>query len=291
MTKFHVKKLVKQNAGFTRNPNSAKYFVSTCKENVASQKDWIKVVKELKTAAPRDIDIQKSQLLESRIDQSMAIIKIGDNQEIENEYIISKQFSQIKGFVKFVCYFTCEDDFREFFEGTRKQVCKNANGSSMRVIIMPYFPLGSIATYVWTRENIHVLKSCLAIACCSLIHAYVNKQLIHADFHAANILMKATTLSTVTFDDITIKTHGIRTWICDFEKSYKYNASNAGTAFADFIYDLQKLFFLLPTFLPYIDKISILQIPPIITSHLQTPQDALALRKKLVDAIEQFINL
>ena len=245
-------------------------------------------MKELKSVPPRDIDFQKSQLLESQIDQHSVIVKIGDNKDIENEYTMSKQFGQVKGFIKFICYFTCDDDFREFFEGKRRQVCKSANGSSLKVIIMPYFPLGSIASYAWTKENIHILRSCLAIACCSLIHAYVSKKLVHADFHAANILLKETSLSIVTFDDIEIKTNGIRTWICDFEKSYKYEDGNIN-AFGDFVYDLQKLFFLLPTFLPFIDRISVLKIPAMITSHLQTPTHAISLRSKLIDAIQTFI--
>jgi hypothetical protein len=255
-------KLIKsQFGGIPRSPKSNKYFISTCKDKLRDNENYIKIIKEIKEIQSiRDIDLQKSQLLEASMDSINVIIKIGDSSEIENEYNMSLQLKKYKGFVKFLCYFTCQDNFLEFFEKKRKTICKNWENGNMKVIIMPYFPLGSVASYKWTIGNIKILHSSLYIACISYIDAYNEKGFVHGDFHAGNILLKKTTQKTIL-----VETHGIRPWICDFEKSYICKKSKNSDA--DFIYDLQKLFFLLPTMISNISKSNIMNIPQFINNN------------------------
>jgi serine/threonine protein kinase len=250
-----MKRLPKQLGGLSRNPNSAKYYVDTCSP------EWVTITREIKKARDfRDIDIQKSQLLQGTMKDTAVIVKIGDSHDIDNEYIASQYVKRLKGFVKFYCFFTCNDDFREFFKGKRTTICKGL-GTSMKVILMPYFPMGTIATPAtpWSHENISTLQSCLYIACLCYIDAYKQKQFIHNDFHAANILLKTTAQKTMTFsDDITVRLQGIRPWISDFEKS----VIGTGTPidYENFKYDMTKVFYMLPTFLPQIDRSRILNV-------------------------------
>lgn len=250
-----MKRLPKQLGGLSRNPNSSKYYIETCSP------EWIRITNEIKKARDfRDIDIQKSQLLQGTMKDTAVIVKIGDSQDIDNEYAAAQHVKRLKGFVKFYCFFTCNDDFREFFKGKRTTICKGS-GTSMKVILMPYFPMGTLAapSIPWTLETTPILQSSLYVACLCYIDAYRQKRFIHNDFHAANILLKATTQPSMTFsDDISIRLNGVRPWISDFEKS----TIGTGTQmdYENFKYDMTKLFYMLPTFLPQIDRSRILNV-------------------------------
>ena len=196
--------------------------------------------------------------------EAAVIVKIGDSQDMDNEYAAAQYVKRLKGFVKFYCFFTCNDDFREFFKGKRTTICKGP-GSSMKVIVMPYFPLRTIAAPAlasaasWTPENVATLRSCLYVACLCYIDAYKQNQFIHNDFHAANILLKATTQPSMTFSgDIVVPLNGVRPWISDFEKSAV--SPGAPIDYQNFKYDMTKLFYMLPTFLPQIDRSRILNV-------------------------------
>ena len=245
-----MKLLLKQTGGLSRSPNSSKYYIQTCSP------EWIKIEMEIKRVQnTRDIDIQKSQILKGTMTDKAVMIKIGDSDDLTNEYTASQIVKGLKGFIKFYCFFTCNDDFREFFKGKRLTICKGL-GSSMKVIVMPYFPMGSIASYTWTPENINVLHSCLYIACLCYIDAFKMKRFIHNDFHAANILLKHTKQHTLDFHDgITVSLMGLRPWIGDFEKSVI--GSGIPIDYEYFKYDIGKLFMLLPTLIPNIDRSTI----------------------------------
>ncbi len=278
--RYRLRRLYKQNGagGFSRNPNSEKYYIDTCARDASTKPDWIKIIRELKRVHPRDIDIQKSQLLdaERRMQPSKkdrVVIKIGDAASgIENEFKMSKALGTIKGFVKFVCHFTCKDDFRDFFQGTRTGICNNLEQKDMQVAIMPYFPLGSVAGFPWTHDNLEALHSMLMMACVAYADAFIKKGFVHNDFHAANILLKSTKQKEM-YDGI--PTHGMRPWICDYENSYVVATTDAMRcrAFADFKYDLQKLFFLLPTLSRRVARSGVAKVAALVESRLQEQDD------------------
>ena len=246
--------LPKQDGGILRNYNSAKFFIKTCSPQ------WVRVYNEIKKVHnERELDIQKSQLLLGAYKDVDVVIKIGDTPDIENEYTISQHIYKYKGFVKFMCHFTCDDDFREFFNGKRTNICKGP-GNSMKVIIMPYFDLGSIAGFAWINTNVHILRSCLYIACMCYIDAYNACGFIHNDFHSANILLKRTKQKTLKFThcDINVDLYGIRPWIMDFEKSIIMPHSSKG--YQDFKFDIAKIFFTLPSLNKNISNASVLNI-------------------------------
>jgi predicted unusual protein kinase regulating ubiquinone biosynthesis (AarF/ABC1/UbiB family) len=113
----------------------------------------------------------------------------------------------------------------------------------MKWKIMP----DSIASYKWNTDNIQILHNTLYLACIAYIDAYIENNFVHGDFHAGNLLLKKTN-----------DTH-THPWICDFEKSYIKKRSPQTDE--DFLYDIQKLFFLLPNMIHNIDKTNIMNIP------------------------------
>jgi serine/threonine protein kinase len=275
---YGVTKLQKSSGGMSRNPKSEKYFLSVCQERAEENKfDWVQILSEIKKVNVRDVIFQKSQILlaDMKDNHAKVIIKIGDDERIAHEYLISKKLIKSKGFVKFVCFFQCEDNFRDFFHGKRQGLCKS-RGDSMKIIIMPFFPLGSISGYKWDEENINVLRNSLAIACLHYADAYLKTHFVHNDFHAGNILLKHSKERQV--QDIQI-IGGMRPWICDFENS-KFDASNEG--FQHLKYDLQKLFFLLPTMIPNIEKSGAARIASAIENQIQSVDDIESKLRKLI---------
>jgi len=248
--------LHKQDGGLPRDSNSAKFFIQTCSPQ------WVRVQKEIKKVrSDRDLDIQKSQLLEGTYKDASVVIKIGDTLDIDNEYAISQRINKYKGFVKFICHFTCDDDFRDFFNGKRTSICKGP-GDSMKVIIMPHFDLGSVAGFAWTNTNVHILRSCLYVACMCYIDVYNACGFIHNDFHSANVLLKPTKQTILKFtsgnNHIDVQLHGMRPWIMDFEKSTIMPHSAKG--YQDLRFDMAKMFFTLPTFNKNITNASVLNV-------------------------------
>ena len=257
MVKWKLLRMTKLTGGTLayRAPNTEKYYLDTCQQRVNNEgttKNWIEVVKAIKKVASRDIDLQKSQLLLSNMDADQVVVKIGDGR-ILHEYSIGKKLAKVKGFVKYVCYFECNDNFYDYFTRDSGALCKSA-GSGMSVLIMPHFKEGDLAHWSWTVDNVHILRGCLQMAVLSYVNAYESEHFVHGDFHPANVMLKATEQRTVTFGDIVVDTNGYRTWIMDFENSYVNITSRSWT---DLCFDLKKMFTLLPTFVSGLNKAGI----------------------------------
>lgn len=239
-------------------------------------------------------DYDKSRVLLGYLESyGSVIIKIGDSEDILNEYNISKVLYKIKGFVKYICFFECADDFRNIPSNTREYICKGV-GNSMKVIIMPHFPLGSLAQYNWAQDNIHIFKSCIKQSILSYLSAFYKERIIHNDFHAANILLKTTKSSYIEYDipeigTISLQTYGMRIWIIDFEKSSYANFSTPYSnmkSFNNFYNDINdKLIRNLRNF------IGVLHVPSIIP--INTYLDKLYMKTSLIkqSELEQLFKL
>lgn len=155
----------------------------------------------------------------------------------------------------------------------------------MKIRIMKFnnIPLGSMATYKW---DVHSLRSTLYLACLFYIDAFQEKGFIHNDFHAGNILLKTTKQTKIDFGDgYIVETNHIRPWICDFEKSVIGIDINNPKLYGDFKYDLQKLFFLLPTFIHNIDKSGCVKI----SSFIENCSNPKEIKEKLKESIYSLV--
>lgn len=268
MATFIGRHLDKTHNSFLRNPNFSKFYVSHCSgritKNTPTTESWLKIVKLLKL----DItDYDKSRILLGSLEKyGEVVVKIGNTTDIENEYKISKELSKLKGFVKYICFFECNDNFRRIVSETH--LC-DGPGSSMKVVIMPYFRLGSLASYKWDSNNIKQLHSCLKNAFLTIVFAFQIYGFLHGDFHAGNVLLKETKQVTVLHSDAVlgtfeILTYGIRTWIMDYEKS-KFILPKSSyeeiMALNDYYYDLVKFFMFLKETIPiYLTSIQPIQM-------------------------------
>jgi serine/threonine protein kinase len=261
---YNIRKLQKQS--FSSQKEVPKYYLSYCQDKINTQNPntngWINIVKTLKMPLE---DYDKSRILLAKLEHHKDIVvKIGDDESIRREYEYAKKLYKLKGFVKFICYFECNDDFLKYPDKERNYLC-NGEGSRMKIIAMPYFELGSIGSYVWNPENIHALRTSIKHAIMTNISAFMHG-FLHGDFHPGNVLLKKTKQSSIDYlfeeiGEVNIETNGIRTWIMDFENTREISAKNPRDIM-DFYFDIQKFFTLLQDhrFIKNIDKSTTINI-------------------------------
>jgi serine/threonine protein kinase len=274
MANYEIRKLHK-NTLSSRNETNNKYYLSDCSDRITTQtpttEGWIKILNTLKMPLQ---EYDKSRILLGVLENHHEIVvKIGDDNSIQREYQYARKVYHIKGFVKFICYFECNDTFTKYPDKTKNSLC-NGVGSTMKIILMPYFPLGSIGFYSWADDEIHVLQSCIKHAFLSYINAFMCGYL-HGDFHPGNVLLKTTKQITLDYDLDGIgkidgvETNGIRTWIMDFENMREISRDNKSDIM-DFYFDIQKFIILLQDhrFIHKIDKRTFIPISKIIQKNM-----------------------
>jgi hypothetical protein len=325
---FSVKQLPKTDSSLTRLPNFHKYYIScsgriTHKTPITVTTDaWLNVLKSIRpcesyklglfsdygpsahnTKMPNlnvhgskvDSDLDKSRVLLGFMEKyGEMVIKIGDTESMLKEYTNSTRVHGLKGFVKYICNFSCNDDFRSIPTSDRTSLCKGP-GDTMGIILMPYFPLGSIAKYPWGKTNIVQLRSCLKHALLSIIVLFHKMNMIHGDFHPGNVLLKPTKQSDITYSipevgEFNVKANGMRTWIMDYEKTDYANYSSKFTtiiSFNNFYYDIQKFFMLLYNTIKTLDPRTIMPIASFVSNRGITSS---YLTKKDIDTIFVMID-
>ena len=279
--KYNIRNLPKNT--YSLQKEIPKYYLHYCSEKITktnpNTNGWINIIKTLRSCTfklPTSLsfmnenhvsdfaysmqncenlplqDYDKSRILQAKLEEHKDIVvKLGDDESIRKEYEYAKKLYKLKGFVKFICYFECNDNFLEYPNEKRNYLC-HGEGNQMKIIVMPYFELGSIGGYKWTTENITVLRSCITHALLSYINAFTHGYL-HGDFHPGNVLLKTTKQRSIDYlfdrfdqngEVLNIETNGLRTWIMDFENTREVDDENKKDIM-DFYLDIQKFFIIL----------------------------------------------
>lgn len=222
--------------GYRRRDNpiiSKKYYLNYCQENVLNDKntrDWL---------IAQNIIISQKVVQGLLHNKMKVVIKIGQEDSISREYKINKQLRQLKqlykGFTRYICFFSCKDNLDKYQypngEWSTRGFCETDGKNQTYSIIMPYYELGSMFSYKWTRDNFKTFKQLIKQVLSLLI--FVNKDIgfLHNDVHLENIMLKSK--------------NGILTpYLIDFELStiddsnkinYKKLGQNFRKLFSDFI--------------------------------------------------------
>lgn len=247
------------------NTNSMKVLVdcATKLKNTSNTKDWLSIEKTLKIIQTYD----KSRVFYGVLEKNQqVVVKIGDDKSITNEYNIGDKLKYRKGFIKFLCYFECDDDFLSYINpmAHKNYLCKG-QGNSMRVIVMPYYMNGSLGDYCWNNDNIDVLKSCIKQVVLIIWINFSRYGFVHGDLHAKNILLDNVQPTNLILSyniknkKIEIQKKQFEPIIMDFENS-TFEDKNNPTSIVKFYWDFNKFFSLLPTFIKNIDKSSLFNI-------------------------------
>ena len=100
----------------TSNTNSAKYFIncSGITDKDLTTEKWLEIESQLK---PTNFD-DKNRILLGILKQQnrrRVVVKIGESSTLAHEFQVSLKLNtaKIDGFIKFICFFQCNDDYKE----------------------------------------------------------------------------------------------------------------------------------------------------------------------------------
>ena len=181
--------LVKDKYTRSINRTTKKYFLDFCKKNVigdSNTRDWL---------------IMKNLLLDEKVIQGIlfktteVVIKLGKKDEIDREYSINEKLQNLKGFVRYMCRFSCKDDLNKYKHEngmwSDNGFCDpNGLDKTNAIIIMPYYPLSSIQRYEWNYYNFKIFKELLKQVVEILIFANKSIGFLHNDIHLDNVMLK-----------------------------------------------------------------------------------------------------
>jgi hypothetical protein len=191
-----------------------KFKVLKCQQLVDNNTDttsWILLEDIIKQN--KDLKILKGLLLP----KYSIIVKIGKSETIKKEYDMSQMLLNIPGFIRYLCYFSCNNNIHKII--TNSSICAK-DGDLLKILVMKEYPLGNLKNFNWNKENFHVLKSIIKQCIASLYLAFKNHGFIHNDAHFGNILLKECNNNKIEYDGYTpINLFGYRIIIMDFENS------------------------------------------------------------------------
>jgi serine/threonine protein kinase len=227
--------LVKDKYTRSINRTTKKYFVDFCKENVIGDSNtryWL---------------IMKNLLLDEKVIQAIlfkttkVVIKLGKKDEIDHEYNINEKLQNFKGFVRYMCRFSCKDDLNKYKHEngmwSDNGFCEPNGLDKTNAIIMPYYSLSSIQRYEWNDSNFSIFKELLKDVVKILIFTNKSIGFLHNDIHLDNIMLKKRKNGDVKVD------------IIDFGKSTikdedKLNYKKLGENFTDLFSSVIRLKFM-----------------------------------------------
>jgi len=237
----------------TNSPESAKYYIN-CQNKITSDNpstvEWLEILRQLKPTNFHDTNRVLLGILQKHRE---VVIKIGESDTLQKEYEIGQTlYKHIPGFIKYICFFKCADDFKKYPQSGRKELCEG-EGEQMKVLVMPHLKLGNMRSYNWNERNYEVLLSCMQQLSLSLMHAYDMFGFIHNDTHLQNVLLKPSTKShfeyTLGGHMVRIPNKGIQIVFMDFENSMilrdrpadgiQFVYKDIGRAFADLTYNMK----------------------------------------------------
>jgi len=225
-----IERFAKSSSFVGQHKQSPKYYIN-CMEKLSksnySTENWLQLTRTLQTS-------NRNKILHGIFENHReAVAKIGDSGSIENEYVTSQILynNQVKGFINFFCYFSCNYSNVSHETPLCKGPCDN-----LKVIVMPYYVLGSFAQYDWNANHFNALTSCIKQVLASLYTAYNKVGFIHNDIHTNNVLLKTTSKPMKIFDDIVIPCYGLQTVIMDFENAFMPHHSFTPTTDSDIIF-------------------------------------------------------
>jgi len=179
---------------------------------------WLHVLKK----------IQKVPVLIGKLDiiKKTVVVKFQEYDDMKKEYDITKILHQhnIPNFIKFYCFFSCEEDVTKFkileTVETPMSLC-TVPGKMTGFIIMPYYPIGSIANYKWVVTELNLLKNVIIQVVLALSCAYITVGIVHLDIHLDNIVLRKTKKKEIYYKDvdISLKTARYYSVILDFGRA------------------------------------------------------------------------
>ncbi len=238
--------------------DSYKYKLS-CENSIKRSLDtttWIELMKQI------EHDSGDYKLFLALLQKSTSIVvKVGDSEKLSLEYRIGKHLHDhnVSNFINYFCHFSCLNYLKNV--NVNKSLCSE-HGNKIGIIVMPYYDLGRIDKYKWTRKNFDILKSVLVHIVFSLFDAYKACKFVHRDCHLGNILLTETKTPSLQYSNgHTLKVHGILPIIMDFDRSVLIEKQASGIK--QVYLDIRRIFLLISSELDVKTNITEIGLPVI----------------------------
>jgi hypothetical protein len=168
------------------NTNTQKYKIISCQKTINNNNNttgWIKLEEVIKKH--KDLIIFNALLLKS----TKIVVKIGKSDTILKEYKISHLLSNITGFIKYLCYFSCNNNIDTIINNS--SICAD-KGEPIKILLMKKYKLGDIKNYNWNIDNFYILKILIKQIFTALFEAFIMYGFLHNDVHFGNFLINNT---------------------------------------------------------------------------------------------------
>jgi hypothetical protein len=178
---------------YKNNMNKSKVDNYKLKLTYQDTKLWTELISKL------DHESYDYKMLINLLEEKKSIIvKIGNYDKLQKEYTIANL--NIPNFINFYCYLKFH--------------------AEKSIIAMPFYELGPIDKYNWTKLNFDIFKNVIKHIICSLLYAYEKYGFIHNDIHVGNILLTKSSKKSISYsNNIEIPVIGILPTIMDFNLS------------------------------------------------------------------------
>jgi hypothetical protein len=171
--------------------NTDKYYIMS---------DYLKTFIHFKGLYTKEERTIIKSIISQDITENNFVAKIGTSESICNDYFIGQELNTVvSGFIEY------------------DSIIKH--NETQNILIMPYYPKGSMRDYGWNQNNVELFKSLLKQLFYSLLIAFQKFGFIHSNIHLGNVLMVETEHLLIEYRDIDIPLHGYKIAISDFEYS------------------------------------------------------------------------
>lgn len=155
-------------------------------EEIINNKIWLQLTKVLQNIRGKGI-----ATMIGKIETKEIVVKVQLFEQSNSEFSIQSKLSEIPGFIKYICIFTCDGnkEYIETFSNVNEQtrICK-VSGDKLGIIIMPYYRKGSLEDCIRTLSK-DELKNILTTIISNYFNAYRTINFTHGDFFCKNIVL------------------------------------------------------------------------------------------------------
>lgn len=163
--------------------------------------DWLAIDRLLSSDKSHQVLLAKLLQIHKAV-----VVKFGLPGEIRTDYEIGNIIKDIPNMIKYYCKFTCNDTVTNLVtqDYRLKPFICNGTGLQLGFIIMPYYALGDLNSFSWTRATFAVLKNILKQVVTSLLYAFEKHNFVHGDLHLMNILLRKTKKTHIVYGSYSV---------------------------------------------------------------------------------------
>lgn len=157
-----------------------------CQTHIDNNPKWLQLKEVLQNIRGKGI-----ATMIAKISSQDVVIKVQLSSDAKKEYDFQEKLFNDNGFIRYDCYFTCDGnkEYIESFSTMNEQtkICQN-KGTSMGIIVMPYYKNGSLESSLNTKTK-DELKTILKTIIQNYRNCYMKKHFTHGDLFCKNIVL------------------------------------------------------------------------------------------------------